>query len=261
MTRCALLLCLCACGRPPPAPEQLDELMAWTFAHAADEDPRSLEEGCENLSAWLDQNLAETLEGYEVFDLDPAVVEAFGDEPDLDRLVGASVGHVSPHPADGLGGINAIPAGTDLAVPPEEGTGRHYLTDPYCFQDRSCDWLESEEWQFDDGLPFGISADVHWRQEWRWVELDLGTALIQRFWLVEPIAFNVSFLEVDYQYFLWVFLPSADGTSRSAQATWVSASLVDAPVPEGFALSLVVDEMSANADSLDQRFVDSLVTP
>jgi hypothetical protein len=245
-------LVLAACSRPPPAPETLDELMAFAFAHTADEDDRSLVEACGNLSAWLEGNLASTVEGYEVFDLQAEAVEALGDTPpDLDHLVGAAVGHASPHPADVLGGQNAVPDGTDLSVPPEEGVGRIYRTDAACFDAGDCDWLESEEWIDDSGLPLGVSADVHWYQEWRWVHLDAGRAMLQRYWLVEPIDFNVDFLEVDHQYFLWVFLPNADGTSRSVQATWISATLTGAPVPESVALSLVVDEMGGTAQSLD----------
>lgn len=249
-----LLLALLACHRPPPAPADLDELMAWMFAHAEDEDPAGLGEASDNLSIWLGDHLEDTLEGYEVLDLDSETTEALGQgEVDAEGLVGAAVGHVSEFPADGLGGVNAIPRGTDLSDPGTEGQGRVYRTDPACFAARTCDWLESEEWAHDE-LPLGVVADTHWYQNWRWVDTAAGPGMLQRWWTLEPIDFNVGFLDVEHQFYLWVFLPWEDGTSVNVQATWIQATLTGAPVPENVALNMVVDEMKDTATRLDERY-------
>lgn len=246
-------LMLSGCAAPPEAPRDLDALMGFVFAHAETPEDASFQLALGNLSAWLDENVDQTVEGYQVNTLAPEVVEALGLEPSLpDALVGAAVGHVSTWPADWLGTSNAIGDDHDLSAPVDPLEGRLYQTDAECFRQRSCDRLDSEEWSTDE-LPLFITSRVHWIQQWRRVELASGTAMVQRWWIDRPIEFNVDFLKVQRQYYLWVFLPREDGSSVSAQATWIQAEISGAPVPVGTALSLVVDTMIKTAKSLDGR--------
>lgn len=247
-----LLPLLLGCRAPPQAPETLDALMGYLYAHGDDEDPEAAVVAAENLGTWLDDHLEATLAGYQVDDLDPEVMAALTDEvPDPERLVGAAVGHASAWDAVTLGSTNAVSPGADLSDWGTEGAGRVYRSDPACFAARTCDTLVSEEWATDE-LPLGIVAETHWWQEWRWLELPAGPAMLQRWWIVEPIDFNVSFLAVDQQYYAWIFLPAAEG-SVSVQAVWIAATLTGAPVPETVALDLVVSNMSGTAENLDGR--------
>jgi hypothetical protein len=241
------------CSPPPEAPSDLDALMGFVFAHADDEETAPVEQALGNLSVWMHAHGEATLEGYQVNDLEGSTLEAFGAGALADEsLVGASLGFMHQFPADWLGTDNAISPDHDLSVPPDPLEGRVYSSDAACFRDRSCDTLESAEWSTDD-LPLLITSRVHWQQYWRRIDVPAGTAVVQRWWIDRPIEFNVNFLTVAHQYYLWVFLPQDDGSAVSVQATWISAELTGAPIPENTALSLVVNTMGKAAASLEDR--------
>lgn len=254
-----LPLALLACKAPPEAPKALDDLTGYLFEHAADPDDDALVAASANLNLWLDQNLAATVEGYQVHALSTAAIEGTGDTlPDPGGLVGAAVGHESTFSAALLGGTNAVAPSTDLTdwdTSDADGVGRVYTSDPVCFAAATCPRLTSTE-RAVDSLPLGITSTTEWAQEWRWVNLPEGQAMLQRWWIVEPIDFNVSFLDVAHQYYVWVFLPREDGTSVSVQTVWIAATLTGAPVPEATAMNLVVGSMSDTATRLDERTVD-----
>ena len=242
---------LSGCSAPPEAPSDLDSLMGFVFAHADRPDDDAFQLALANLSDLLDEGIDQTLDGYQVRTLAPAVIEEMGSQTgSSDALVGAAVGHVSDWPADWLGTSNAIGDDHDLSVPVDPLNGRVYLTDAECFRQRMCDALDSEQWASDD-LPLLITARVHWIQQWRRVEMQAGTAMVQRWWIDRPIDFNINFLKVHRQYYLFVFLPRETGGSVSMQATWIQAEISGAPVPVGTALSLVVDSMKSTASGLD----------
>lgn len=248
-----ILSLLLACHAPATAPAELDDLMAYLFEHAADPDDALLVEAGTNLSTWMEYHLEATVEGYQVHNLSESTILAVEDElPDMDHLVGAAVGHESPWPAETLGSANAVPPGTDTSTWGTEGEGRVYRSDPVCFAAGTCPRLTSEEWAFDE-LPLLINAETHWSQEWRWVETEAGPMMLQRWWILEPIDFSVDFLAVDHQYYVWAFLPRADGTSVSVQAVWIAATLTGAPLPEASAMNMVVGTMGDTAERLDER--------
>lgn len=247
---------LAACVAPPEAPEKLDDLMGYLFEHADDDDDAAIDAAAANLDVWLDAHLEDTIEGYEIHDLSEAAIARTGDEvEDMDGLVGAAVGHESVHSAETLGGQNAVPVDTDTSEWGTEGSGRVYESDPACFAAETCSRLQSEEWA-DEELALGIEAQPHWAQRWRWVELPEGLGLLQTWWILEPIAFSVDFISVEHQFYVWMFLPQADGSSTSVQGTWIAATLTGAPVPDETAMALVVSTMSGTADKLDDRVVD-----
>ena len=80
----------------------------------------------------------------------------------------------------------------------------------------------------------------------------MGRALVQRSWLHGPGEVNVDWLTVDQEYYLWVFLPTADGGHRNVQATWIVSTLSGSSVPENAALQLVIGSMAKTADTLDE---------
>jgi hypothetical protein len=251
-----VLLLLVACHRLPDAPEDLDALMSYIYGHTADEEPDALEAASGNLSAWLDLHLQDTLTGYAIQDLDAETVAALdAGSPDLDDLVGAAVGHESPWPAETVGLEASVAPGTDLENWGTEGEGKVYRSDPACFAAQTCDWLEAEEWTSDE-VALGIVADTHWWRQWRWLHLESGTGMVERQWTLEPATFNVSFLQMDAQYYTWIFLPVEDGTSVSVQATWIVARLTGAPVPEALAMKLVTDHMIDMGTRMDERVTE-----
>ncbi len=244
-----LLLLLVACKPPPDAPQELDELVGYLYAHMPDADPAPLEVGADNLDDWVVDRLAETLEGYAVNDLEQTTVDALDDtERELDELAGAAVGHESAHAVQAL--IDATLRDDPLEIDP--GTYVTYEQEVLgntvdCFLEGDCDTLETEVWT-EQNLA-GITVDTNSLVQYRWVETPDGRALIQRNWLRSAASVSVDWLEVEQQYYLWVALPE-DGGSRTMQVTWVVARFAGDEAPEG-ALNLVIDSMVKKADTLD----------
>lgn len=241
---------LTGCKPPPDAPQELDALVGYLYENAAADDPAALEAGVTNTSLWLDAHLAETIEGYTVDNLSQEAVDALDDGPrDLSGLVGAAVGHESPHAAEEVG-ITAASVEQDVWYPEAYSAyAREYHTDPDCFFARTCESMEYET-HATSSYAMGLTVDTNAYVQFRWVETEAGTALVQRSWLHSPAVVNLDWLDVEEQFYLWVFLPRASG-SRSIQATWIVAEISGGSVPEGLALSLVVDSMAKAADTLD----------
>ena len=87
--RAALLLVLAtlmtlsaACSEPPGAPSDYEELLAYVFEHAGDEEDEALAAGLENLHAWLQDSsrLESVLEGYVIDELPQAAVTGLDDK-------------------------------------------------------------------------------------------------------------------------------------------------------------------------------------
>lgn len=243
---------LVACKRPPEAPQALDDLVGYLYAHHQDEEPDAMEAGTLNLSVWLDANIDETMEGYTVNNLSQEAVDALDDgERDLSGLNGAAVGHISTFRADDVGVVVATTEPTEVYPDTYTEYTREFKTDPACFVNAECEFLEFDAHSTTD-WPLGLSVTTDTDVQFRWVETDLGLALIQRSWLHEAGEVNVDWLTVDQEYYLWAFLPTADGGHRNVQATWIVATLSGSSVPENAALQLVIGSMSKTAETLDE---------
>lgn len=246
-------LFLIGCKPPPEAPQELDQLVGYLFEHLPDEEPDALEAGVENTRLWLSEHLDDTLEGYTVDTLSDASVDALGDgERDLTELVGGAVGHIHSPTVPSL--VDAIILGDPQDIYEYDAFERDFVGDKQCFaeqgaEDESCAWLEAEAWATSN-YALGLEVTSHSYNEFRWVESENGPAMIYRTWLREPATVSLDFLAVEQQYFVWLFIPF-DGQVRSIQATWVVAKLSSSALGEDLALSMVVDQMSANAASLD----------
>ena len=232
------------CKPPPPAPEELDELCAYLFAHNADEDIRELEAGLLNLDAWMLANLEDTLEGYSVTNLSDTAVEVLDDRNhNTDEMLGAAVGTISE-----AYGPYAFAIALTVEDPVEVIPGAHedyertFLTDPDCFAALECDSLETENHLYDNYPVLG-DVDSENYSYFRWVELEKGLALVQRSWLTRPSEVEWDSFELNDQYYLNVLLPYGAGGTLTLQSMWVDATLGDSSVPEAMALNLVVDQM------------------
>lgn len=247
------LVCLAAvaCKRPPDAPAELDELVGYLYAHMSEEDPAPLEVGSVNLDVWLDGHIEETLEGYVVENLSQDAVDLLDDrDRDLEGLVGAAVGHESAYSVEELAEAMVLDDQTEVFPNNYSLYERDFLSDEDCFADRDCDWLEADVATTVSyaGL---ITVETKSRNQYRWVETDLGPAMIQRTWLREPAEVSLDFLEVDQQYYLCAFLPQEGGGTRSVLVTWIVAKMTGDSVPEDMALNLVIDSMAKLAADLD----------
>ncbi|MEN9785776.1 MAG: hypothetical protein RLZZ299_1040 [Pseudomonadota bacterium] len=244
-------LLLLACTPAPDAPEELDALVGYLYAHAMDEDDAALAAGGENLVAWMDSRLAETLEGYRVNNLDPEALAALdGRERSAAGLLGAAVGHESPHTPWTLAASVALTS--PLERNPERALDyrRENEVGLECFVAETCDRMSFEAFST-SALPLGIEVESHVVQRMRWFTLpDGGAAYIQSNFMVEPAEVSVGWLEVVAQYYAWVSVPHGDG-SRNMIATWAETRLTGESVPESLGVDLAIGTMQDDAATLD----------
>jgi hypothetical protein len=239
------------CKPPPEAPAELDELAGYLYSHHPDEDPAAMKVGLESLKAWLDANWAEAEEGYEISALDEATVDGV-DEQDraTEEMLGLAVPTASIYTVDqaayAMVGVSCDEVYPDMFVEYE----RDFFGDPDCFLARDCDRLEAREFM-ESHFALGVVSIAQSYNEYLWVELDSGWAMVQRNWLEMPPEVSgplASYIEVDEQFYLNLFLPSADGFWR-LQATWMIFS--QDGVPEDAAMNLAVNNMTDNSATLD----------
>jgi len=252
--RLALLITLLVgCKAPPEAPTQLEELAAYVFAHAWDDDTEELEAGVVNLDAWLSKggNLESTIEGYQITQLDQETVDAIDDnDRSVSDLIGASVAHQSAFSPRDLTYTLVMEDQSEVFPKIYDVYEREYDSDPSCFPGHSCTELEAaaeseSSWA---GLIRVVSKN---HIQFRWVETEVGWAMVHRSWLTEPADVSYDGVKVHAQYFLAVTLPDGDGAVRM-QATWIDSEYGALPVSEDYAKQLVVNSMQKQGDTLEE---------
>jgi len=253
-----ILFLVSGCKAPPDAPIQLDALCAWMFAHFDDDDPRNMRAGAENLDVWLGENLDATLEGYTVNNLSPSDVQNLPlDNPSVDSIVGAAVGHVSPYGVLSMADPLVVEDQTQVFPDSFDAHQRTFLTDPTCFVDESCDVVRTEN-EVESSYALGLKVSTHGRADYRWVDLGHGNlALVHRTFLLEPADTSFAWLQINAQYFIGVMLPQDDGTTRRVSATWISAIVGASPVPKATALNLIIKSMQSDSTDLDTWLDDN----
>lgn len=254
---CVLVLAATGCRKPPEAPAELDELCAYMYNHMSDEDDDYLAAGVVNLDAWLEVNIAETTEGYIVQNLDQDTVNNLDDqERDLTGLVGAAIGYDSAFSVDD--NVNTLVLADQGEVFPDTYSlyERDWLAPeegkkPSCFKGADCAYAEADNHSI-ALYPLGLEAESWSRAQYRWVESDLGMALVHRTWMNQPVVLSKDWVHLDHQFYMTITLPLDDGKrARRLQATWMVASLGDSPVPEAAALNLVISSMEGTGETME----------
>ncbi len=249
----ALLFVASGCKPPPEAPAELDELAGYLYAHHPDEDPAAMQVGLEALTDWLETNWAEAEEGYIITALDEETVDGVDD---VDRATAGMIGLAVPtasvysvdQAAHAMVGVMCDEVYPEMFVEYERDT----FGDVDCFLARDCDRLESREYMeshFVGGMVVSIAQSYN---EYLWVELDGGWAMVQRNWLELPPDVTgalASYIEVDEQFYLNLFLPATAGFWR-LQATWMI--FAQDGVPEDAAMQMAVNNMTGNSETLDE---------
>jgi hypothetical protein len=251
---------LLACSNPE-APQELDELVGFFFTHAMDEDEDYLQVGGANIAAWMDARLDETLDGYSVKTLDQATLDGLdGTARPADDLLGAAVGHESPHTPWELAAAVAVAYPTERNPDRAVSYERSNESDRGCFLRESCD-----RYVFDftgvTALPLGIEVESSFRQQMRWFTMpDGGKAFVEANWMHEPARINVDWLEVRAQYYAWVSVPH-EGGSRNMYATWADTRFVGDSVPETLGVDLAIGTMQDDAAALDAWTTENPPSP
>ncbi len=246
LTCLPLALC-CGCKPPPDAPSTLDDLCSYLFVRHAEEDPEAMLEGMANLDEWLQLHEEQTREGYSVSGLDEETANSLDDEQrSVAGIFGVAVGSVSEHRVDDA--TYAM-----VAVDQEEIHGnnyadykRRYLSDADCFLDQDCARLEATEDY--EATILVVTSDNHTHNQYLWLETEQGLAMAHRAWLPYPPEVNVSWLVVEEQFYLDVFLPWGEGHYR-LQATWMVNS--QDSMDQDAVMNLVIAGMQQHSENLE----------
>lgn len=259
----AVILLALGCGRPPEAPEDLDEVAAFLYASHLDEDERVMAAGLVQLRAWFESDFdPERNKGFELLvPLSSATVGALDassafQHPDTkspresEGMGGAAAGTVSAHPLEDS--VAALTRWDQDVVFPDtfEEWGRTWrLCDGATFADVGCTHLEGDEQQLST-FALGLRSDGEAYNQYRWIDLEDGTrGMSHRNWQIYPPEVNNSLLEVVDQYYLNAFVESTDGSEVFRfQATW---AVFGDSVPEGLALDLTAGSMFDSSQELD----------
>ncbi len=232
-----------ACKKVPDAPSTFHDLCAYVYEHHPDEDSTALATGLDELASWLGGHLEEAGDGYQVGILSQETMDSL-DEQDrtAEGMVGLAVAQEAQHSVDDATCALVLKDQSQLFPDSFSDYQRDYLSDPDCFIEHGCLRLETLEYLTSE-FPLGLSSVSVAHNQYLWVETSTGTAMVQRNWQVEPPEVNFSWMEVDQQAYLNVFLPRGTGSAVfHVQAQWTVYSQ-DNDVPENFAFNLVVNYM------------------
>jgi hypothetical protein len=242
-----ILLLLAACRAPPEAPKTLDLLTAYIYSHQNDTETSELEAGLTELYGWLES--AGTLEEhYEVGSLDDATVDALdGTDRSAVGMQGLAVVTQSIHAVEDA--AYAMIAADLMEVYPDMFAeySRTFYGDPQCFLDEECERIEALE-NTESHFAFGIVSISKVYNQYVWVEMESGAALVQRNWMIEPPDVNNAMLDLEEQFYMNLFIPKGDGFWR-LQSTWMIPTK-DA-VDSDFAMGIIGNDLQANSDALD----------
>ncbi len=247
----ALLLAtaLVACKPPPEAPDDLNELAAYLYEHGWDEDQEALTVGLEQLTTWLEAHQDEAQEGYEVDALTEAAFDAVDDKDRTTAgMVGLSLTRLSHHPVEDSTWALVSVEQDEIYPDTFADYEREYLSGPECFVDRSCDRMEAME-DLHSTFPLGLETWSLAHNQYVWVELEAGLAMVHRNWQVDPPEVSSDLMRVDEQSYLNLFVPGSEGAWR-LQAQWTVYS-DENNTPEDFAMTLVLGFLGDCHDFLE----------
>ena len=252
----ALLLTLTVtAGCVVDAPEDMEELVTYGFAHFEDE-PRFLRATTANLVPLVDESFDEITEGWRVDNLTSDHLAAAGVDVEGDlHILGAMGAADYRHTLD-----EVLPA---IIHPDKASVFDSYLeyrvfdeTDRDCFLDRSCEAYRFSFEQRTEASLLGEAASSG-TKHYRWVEPEDGgpAFVVGRSLLPDPIEFTTDLMEVFQQYDFVLLYPHGDAVRRS-ETFWVDALLNDDDIPDYFAVEAAAAHMRTQAGRIDD-FLDA----
>ena len=195
------ILFLSCKGPPPPAPDNLEELCQYLFAHVDDDSDEELKNGLENLHDWLlavdpdppedgvegQINLVDATDGYTVNNISPDAINNLDDVERTvgDKQMGAAVAFIHNFSVTEVARASFIDywptvSGSEYAV-----YEREFSEDPNCILEQSCLWIEYENYSISSWAGMvTVESDLHGQV--RWVSTDYGDMIIQRTWMKTP---------------------------------------------------------------------------
>ncbi|MEC7983542.1 MAG: hypothetical protein VX278_00175 [Myxococcota bacterium] len=238
-----------ACKAPVEAPTDLNELLAYIYQHTMDTEEEELLAGLQNLAQFTEDNRDALIEGYTVTPLTAAAIETTGTEAlYIDEQYGVSLLYEVPYPVEDLVYCNTIINGSDVYVDDYISYERTHLSDVNCFLDQTCTTLRFRSTIL-SSLPMGAEMLTDYINELRWIELDAGTAVIQRSWMEGEPETSASWANMLASYYIGITYSTPQGTDTVA-ASWAALLLGDLPLPEDVTKNQALDALRRNGTDL-----------
>ena len=149
-------------GPPPPAPENLEELCQYLFAHVNDDSDEELKNGLVNLHDWLMDvdpdppedalegqiNLVDATDGYTVNNIDPAAITNLDDQERTvgEKQMGAAVAFEHYFDVVDVARASFIDYWPTVSGSEYEVYEREFTEDPACILEKSCLWIEYDNY-------------------------------------------------------------------------------------------------------------------
>ena len=242
-TRCVLATFVLSLGcRPPEAPKDLDQLSSYMFGHVWDDDDTELQAGLSSLRTWLQNNLEETEEGFEVNNLDQEQVDTLDNcKRDVSGLLGAAVATRSDYKVPDMVRVSVDVPAVDVFENVNHSKRLDFEPDKACYLDQECDRLQYRTLTDSD---YALNINIRSKNgiQHRWVETEEGMANVYRSWLQKPAIISAEGWHVDTQFYVSATMPWQEGSIR-LQATWAATEIEALPVPESMALNLTISTM------------------
>jgi len=199
----------------------------------------------------MSKNMDQTLEGYTIDIIGREAAQSI-DLPEnrRDDVVGAAVGATSGFGVRRLTRALVYPGQEELYPDTYLSFNRTVLDGEYgCFREQDCDWLETRN-QLSSSYPLGLTVDSVYQAQYRWVEIEAGTASVYRTWMTQPADVSFDWMQIPEQFYLGVNLPRRGGGTVRLMATWILAEIGNSDVPENVALNMVIDSMVTSNDEI-----------
>lgn len=225
------------------APDNLEDLMVFTFAHFDDDDAFLIEAG-EALQPLVVQHIDDLSGGYRINNpTEDDLVQAGVPEPDLTHIIGALGQADYRHDIDTVLEVLTHPAKDQIF---DDYTHFDLLdsSNRACFLSRECETYEIRVEQTLK-IPLLGQSDATYTQVYRHVEGPDGLPYVfSRVVNPEGVTFSSAIVDVDQQYQVYAMYPHAGGTRR-VEAYWVEAQFVGLEIPD----SVAVDQFASSLDN------------
>ena len=218
-----LALVASACSEPPGAPSEYEDLLAYVFEHAGDEDDEALAAGLENLHAWLQDSsrLESVLEGYVIDELPESAVNGLDDVTRTSAGArGMTVVTLSPHATSDLATTLTWERFEEIVSANFTKYTRTFDegTDLACFQTTECTWVQAQSETKSKWVGI-VEMETGYTIQFRWVATSAGWMLVHRFWLNTPAHGEFGEITVDMTNNYYIGITMGESGREGVEAT------------------------------------------
>jgi hypothetical protein len=240
------------CKKVVEAPDDLEELVVYSFVNFDNEDAEVLVAAEANIIPEVNTHEDEMAEGFLVNSLTAADLEAVGvTDPDVTEIVGAL-------------GVVDYRHSLDEVLGPITSENKDQIFDNFlefeileqgdrdCFLSGECERFDQKIHEVTNVQLIG-DADRTYTNSLRWLNgEETPRAVMIRQLNPDPVEFEGSALNMTvFQQYSFVLLYEEGGHARRVEAFWVDFELVGMNVPDNFAVANSVNQMAAQAEKID----------